>query len=169
MSKYDLAGTHVLNKFVWSRLQKEFNLSINNYEGLIPVVPSQQIPVFNNLQSGNPFIVYTYINSGYDTEFWAGLEQVTYTIYGDIENQLRAMSNFLVDLLKRYDITALEINDFIANGPVDSDDQKFDFKYTEVVSAVSPEPFESENGRQATSVAVRLCYTHLLDQFGMRI
>jgi len=170
MSKYDLAGTHVLNKFVWKRLQDEFGMTTSDYKNLVPIIPGQQLPILNDLPSDRPFIVYTYVNSGYDTQFWASVEQVTYLIYGDIEGKLRSISNFLMDLLKRYDWSAEEINDFIYySSELDSDDKKFDFKYTELVSGMSPEPSETEGGRKGTAVTVRLCYTHLSNNKGMRI
>lgn len=159
----DLAGTHVLNKFVWFKLQEAGIMDHNNYNGLIPIVPTQQQPVFNDLPSNTPYIVYTYTNAGYDEDFWADREQITYRIYSDNERQLRQISNFLTDLLKRYDWTAEEVNNWIANfASTDGDEKKFHFMYTDVISAIGPEPFDQEGGRQGAAVTLMAVYTHLV-------
>ncbi len=161
--KYDLAGAHVLNKFVWSELTKEFPayMSKDRYQNLVPIIPSQQVPVFTEMGSNHPFIVYTYTKTGYSCDFWDHTEQMAYTIHSENERYLRQLTNFISDLLRRYDETAMEVNDFVygASTPVDSDDRKFDFKYVTVTGAMGPEPFTTEGGRQAATVNMRYAYT----------
>jgi len=160
MARYDLTGTHVLNKYIWSELEREFGLKKSDYKGLVPIVPTQQIPVLNDLPSGNPFIIYTYYNAGYDVDFWADIEQFQYRIYSDQEQQLRRISNFLADLLKRWDWTADQVNSFVSTLADNADEKKFDIKYVNILSAVSPEPTETEDGRQSAVITGRICYTH---------
>jgi hypothetical protein len=162
VSKYDLNAVHTYNKFLWSRLKEEFGYSENDYKGLVPIIPTQQVQVFNDLPSSHPFIVYTYMDAGYDLEFYTTIQQITYLVYSDKETQIRNICNFIVDLSKRYDWTAEEVNDFIptiTNSSGDSDDSKFDFKYVHVISTIGPEPFDNENGRQAGAVNIRICST----------
>jgi hypothetical protein len=163
--KYDLAGAHVLNKYVWSELQKAFPevMDKTRYQGLIPIIPTQQQPVFTEMGNDHPFIVYTYTNVGYSEDIWSHIEQMSYLIYSEDEVQLRRINNFLVDLLRRYDLTAEEVNDFIPtihNPSRDSDDQNFEFHYVTVMATLGPEPYKSEGGRQASSVTVRYAYTY---------
>lgn len=166
MTLYDLNGVHVLNKFLWANLEAKGVMSLLDYNGLVPIIPTQQVPVFNNMASGKPFIVYTYIVSSYDADLWANVEQVTYRIFSDDEKKLRQVTNFIVDLCKRFDWTANDVNLWLetAGFPADSDDRKFDFKYVQVVGASSPEPFAQEGGRQDSSVTVRVAYTHDSDK-----
>src|SRR6476661_3025998 len=99
--KYDLNGVHVLNKYIWTQLQSKGLMSAADYNNLVPIIPTQQEPVFNDMTAGKPFIVYTYLVSAYDTDIWANIEQVTYRIFSDDERKLRQISNFLIDLCKR--------------------------------------------------------------------
>jgi len=161
MSRYDLAATHVVNKFLWSRLSADFGMSKSQYHDLVPIIPTQQVPIFNDLPSGRPFIVYNYINVGYSDDFYTDTEQVSYRIYGDKEGQLRNIHHYIVDLFKRYDWAAQEINNYVSSmATTDGDEHAFDFKYTTVVMATSPEPTTEEGGRQVAMATVRINYTH---------
>ncbi len=163
--KYDLNGVHVLNKFIWGQLKSQEFMTDIDYRGMVPIIPTQQHPAFNDMSTGTPFIVYTYVVSGYDANIWSNIEQVTYRIFGDNERQIRQITNFLIDLLKRYDWTAQEVNDWLERNsgvyPVnDNDDQAFDFKWVTVAGGSSPEPSDQEDGRQYSSITVRMAYVH---------
>lgn len=162
MTRYDLNGVHVLNKFIWASLVAEGLMDPTDYSGLVPIIPTQQVPVFNDMASGKPFIVYTFMVATYDVDLWANVEQVTYRIFSDNERKLRQISNFLIDLCKRYDWTAAEVNSWLDNSglPTDSDDKRFDFKYVQVVGSTSAEPSSQEGGRQDASITVRMAFTH---------
>lgn len=176
-NKYDLSGAHVVNKFVWSRLESDLGMSKADYNGLVPIIPTQEVPVFNEMKTGRPFIVYAYNIAGYNTDIWQHQEQLAYTIYSDNETDLRRISNFLRDLMRRYDITAAEINDFIGspqipgtlvNPSADGDDRAFEFKYITVISGLSNGPASSENGRQSSTLAFRYEYTRDENNASMR-
>lgn len=163
MTRYDLNGVHVLNKFIWASLVREGLMTAADYSGLVPIIPTQQQPVFNDMASGKPFLVYTYMVATVDVDLWANVEQVTYRIFSDDERKLRQITNFIIDLCKRYDWTAAEINSWLDGNttmPVDADDRRFDFKYVQVVGSTSPEPAAQEGGRQNSSVSVRMAFTH---------
>jgi hypothetical protein len=160
MSKYELNGVHVLNKFVWDNLKNAGLLDEIDYSGLVPIIPTQQVPVFNDMAAGKPFIVYTFILSAYDQDLWANVEQVTYRIYSDDEAKLRRVVNFLVDLLSRLDWTAADVNRWIdRSNTADGDEKKFEFKYVNVVGGSGAEPFAQEGGRQDATVTVRMAFT----------
>lgn len=160
---YDLNATHVLNKFIWAKLQEKNLLDPLDYGGVVPIVPTQQAPELNDLADAKPFIIYTYLLSSYDIDTWSNIEQVTYRIYSDDERKLRQITNYLTDLLKRFDWTAQEVNSWLDNqfASTDGDEYKFDFKFVQVVGMTSPEPAEQEGGRQNASVTIRIAYTHL--------
>jgi hypothetical protein len=160
MSKYDLNGVHVLNKFIWDNLKSAGLLDEIDYSGLVPIIPTQQQPVFNDMASGKPFIVYTFMVAAYDRDIWSNIEQVTYRIYSDDERKMRQINNFIVDLCSRLDWTAQDLNRWIDNyNSPDGDEKRFDFKYVNVVGSTGPEPFNQEGGRQDSSVTVRMAYT----------
>lgn len=160
MTKYDLNGVHVYNKFLWDNLVAAGLMDPTDYSGLVPIIPTQQVPVFNDMSAGKPFLVYTFLVTAYDVDIWANVEQVTYRIFSDDERKLRNITNFIIDLSKRYDWTAQEVNDWINAYPSpDGDEKRFEFKYVQVVGATSPEPFAQEGGRQDSSVSVRMAFT----------
>ncbi len=159
-TNHNLNGIHILNQFIWAELKSGgFMPDETSYQGLVPIIPTQQVAVFNDMPTNLPFIVYDYIIASYDIDLWANVEQVTYRIYSDNESQLRTVTNFLVDLCKRWDWTAGELNDWVREGSRDSH-KKFDFKYVQVIGGTSPAPFEQEGGRQDSSLTVRVAYTH---------
>ncbi len=142
----------------------------SNYQNLVPIIPTQRIAVFNNMQSGKPYIVYTYAEVGYSINTWERMETMAYTIYSDDEMKLRQIIHALTDLLHRYDDTAREVDAFInsADRPIDSDDRKFMFNYVTVTGTMGPEPYTTEGGRQAASVTLRYCFMVDEDNAGMR-
>lgn len=159
MSKYDISGVHVYNKFLWDQLKAEGLLNDYDYNGLVPIIPTQQVPTFNDMAAGKPFIVYTYLINSIDPDLWANVEQVTYMIYSDDEHKLRQITNFLVDISKRYDWTADDVNNWLTGfDSTDGDEYKFEFKWVHVVGGTSPEPFNQEGGRQNANVSVRMCF-----------
>lgn len=160
MTTYDLNAVHVYNKFLWSRLLEAGLMNESDYSGLTPIIPSQQERVFNDMTAGRPFIIYTFAMASYDVDIWANVEQVTYRIFSDDERKLRNISNFIVDLSKRFDWSASDVNSWIKTfNTVDQDEKSFDFKYVQVLSMTGPEPYSEEGGRQSASVTVRISYT----------
>lgn len=154
---HDINGVHTLNRFIWSELLRVGYMK-NEYNGLVPIIPSQQIPAFTDMAPGKPFIVYEYIVATYDTDAWANVEQTVYRIYSDNEAQLRVIKNFIIDLCKRWDWSAADLNEFVRTSGTTLD-KRFDFKYVQVMGGSSPAPFESEDGRQDAHVTVRVAYT----------
>lgn len=165
MADYRTIGAHQINKWLWSVL-KEFeykpaNKAFNAYKdsgnasgiAMTPIIPTQQQPAFTNIAGGAPFIVYNYTMSPYPSEWWLCREQCAYVIYDDNEERLRAIQNYMIDLMKRMDWTAREIN---GSGLIPGG---FDFKYIQLMSASGPDEFSSEGGRQGAMVVIGYEYT----------
>ena len=89
--------------------------------------------------------------------------------YDSDEERLRAIHNYLFDLLRRADATANDINKFLGST------SSFDFKYVNASLATSPAPFAQEGGRQAATIMTSYEYTNDMDgnslsnTFGMRL
>jgi hypothetical protein len=62
----------------------------------------------------------------------------------------------MIDLLRRSDWSAKNINDFISPS-------RFDFKFVEVLSASGPDEFTQEGGRQGAMIVIRYEYTVNID------
>lgn len=168
-SDYSLVGAHLLRKWLWSKLEgfvwNGTDQAFVDYGpgkvNLIPIIPSQQVPELTDVAGGAPFIVYNYVQQGYD-EWWRCRETCAFAIYDANEARLRAIFNYMVDLLKRYDITASEINDFTGASP-------FEFKYVRVATAVGPGNFTDEGGRLGAQVVAGYEYTHPVGSTGLRV
>jgi hypothetical protein len=74
----------------------------------------------------------------------------------------------LNQLLKRYDWAADDINDYLREFGT-TEQKKFEFKYTRVISMASIEPATDQGGRYSGSIIVNLCFTSQLNQEGMRV
>jgi len=170
VSDYRTVGAHQINKYLWNDLKDyEYPAGINRTPtrafsaygtgkvNLVPVVPTQQQPLLldatSGITGGAPFIVYNYITSGYSSEWWLCREQCAYVIYDNNEERLRAIQGRMVDLLKRVDWTARDINNATTT------DKRFDFKFVQLTSASGPDEFSSEGGRQGAMVVINYEYT----------
>jgi len=165
---YRTVGAHQINKWLWSKLKdyeypaglpaqptKAFSAygTGTGKLNLIPIVPTQQQPQLLDISGGAPFVVYNYIVSARASEWWLTREQCVYVIYDNDEARLRAIHGYMIDLLRREDWTARDVN--IAA----STDKRFDFKYVQMTSASGPDEFSTEGGRQGAMVVINYEYT----------
>ena len=152
MTDYRVTGVHQLNQWLWSKLKDmpEFSAYAQgspNYP-LIPIVSTQQQPEFMNIAGGAPFIAYNYTTAPLKT-VWGFQELAVYVIYDNQADRLRAIHGYMVDLLRRMDISAREVNGYL------SADNPFGFHYIEVTQATGPDEFLQEGGRQGAMIALR--------------
>lgn len=159
---YNLSGTHVINRWVWSNLKATLPEDFVKYTtpgtpsyNLVPIIPSQQLPTFIDIAGGAPFMIYNY-NIEMSGDVWERRDQIGYVIYDDNEARLRRIHNFIVQLLGRMDWAAADCNNYIKNDPLLNE---FDFKYIRVDSAAGPQPFESEGGRHGALIMATAMYT----------
>jgi hypothetical protein len=177
---YRTVGAHQINKWLWSKLKDyEYPAGLpakptkafgaygtgTGQLNLTPIVPTQQQPQLLDISGGAPFIVYNYIVSPYASEWWLCREQCAYVIYDNDEARLRAIQGYMVDLLKRMDWTARDVNNAA------STDRRFDFKFVQMTSASGPDEFSTEGGRQGAMVVINYEYTMDMqtDDSGLRV
>lgn len=164
MTDYRTVGAHQLNKWLWWNLNtftyRDFSSgqdlrAFAGYDsiGLVPIIPTQQVPEMNNIVGGAPFIVYAYTRTAAAQSWWVNSEQCTYIVYDNDEERLRAVHTYMTDLLKRFDETARAVNNYLGAA------SKFDFKWIGLASSVGPEAAIQENGRQGAMVSIRYEYT----------
>jgi hypothetical protein len=168
-----------MNKWIWSKLStfeyKPGAIAFDAYGSttgklnLVPIIPAQQLPEFTNILSGAPFIVYGYSKSASPSEWYITSEKAAYTIYDNNEERLRAIENYMFDLLRRMDESADDINDYLGNA------SNYSFKWINANMSTSPEPFIQEGGRMGAMVSISYEYTVALDgvtgssNFGLRV
>lgn len=178
MADYTSTGTYQLNKWLLSQLkdlewvndltgvtEKVFKaykfVDTVNGVNISPFIQGASIPDLTNIPGGPPFVVFSY-STGSGIQWELSREQVAYVIWDSNTLRLRAIHNYMKTLLERFEWTAGEVNDFISPSP-------FDFKYIQVTTATSPDPAQSEQGRQKGLLVSAFEYTRDRDQRGMRL
>lgn len=160
MADYNKIAFSNIRSYLWDNLKSEGILDENDYWvdrmniKLNPIIPSQQIPEFQNLLPGVPYIIYDIESIMYDSEFWICEEVATLTLVGDGYGKLYSMLELIKDLLRRYDISAAEINNF-------NTDKTFIFLKTYVSGMLSPN-IGSEADNQTATIEITYCYTRPL-------
>ena len=158
----DTAVSKVRN-FLWDQLVANELLDPQDYlaDGftglLVPVIPAQQVPEFNNLISGKTYIVYDFDIAGYGEEFWMCEENVLFSIFSTSYQQVVELTNFMVDLFRRMDESAKDVNFALLSTDV------FKFFYITINSASSPTPMTEEGGNYMGQVDITYKYSRHLD------
>lgn len=181
MADYTVAGAHQINKWLWEKLRtfeykpntkafKDYKDSGNNTGYVItPIVPGHQWPQMSDItKNRSPYIVYNYITSGSSSDWWVTREQCAYVIYDSDEQRLRGIQAYMIDLLRRVDWTARDLN----FSPKVSND--FDFKFVQLTSSSGPDEFKvtTEQNLQGAMVVIDYEYTvnmHSSEGNGMRV
>ncbi len=166
MADYTKTAVGEVRDFLWTNLKEDNILNKNDYiaDGfivpLIPIIPTQQVPEFNNLMSGKPYIVYDFEISQYTEDYWICEENIIFSIVSPDYGKIVQIMNYLVDLFRRMDDTAKNVNAGLA------DDSKFQFYYFYINNAVSPEAAEEEGGNQIGYIDVTYKYSRQIGSNG---
>lgn len=166
MTDYKDTAFGAIRSFMWEKLQDYSILDSNDYiadgfiEPLIPIIPVQQVPEFNNLIGNSPYIVYSYDTMTYSDEWWICEEVITFNVVSNEFSKIVEISQFLVDLFRRMDSTAVDINGWQAST------SKFKFFTFTLNSASSPAPYSEEGGRVMSQIEISYKYSRVLDSNG---
>lgn len=169
MADYRTVGAHQINKWLWSKLKNyEYKPGVKAFAdykdsgntagyAITPIVPARQTPQLVTI-TGNksPYIIYNYLMNPYDSEWWICREQCAYVIYDGNEERLRGIHTYMVDLLRRMDWTARDLNNSGLVSP------NFDFKYVRLVAANGPDDFAAEgteDPQQGVMLVINYEYT----------
>lgn len=172
-----------LNRLFWAQIAELGILSKSNYNGLIPIIPTQEEPQFISAMDNTdgimsfPYIVYSSYTNGIDANSWyKQTDTVTYTMYAIDQTKLRQLSMLAMDLFKRYDDSAAMVNSYIAKAypvPVNADTQLpvadgpgvsgyeyrcYHYNFIYVVSS-STTPSNVENDPTKATLTIRVNYT----------
>lgn len=166
MANYKLDALYEVRKYLWDALvnleifDPEEYYSDNLGESIIPILPVQQAPEMNQFLSGKKHIVYDKINMSYDTNWLICNEQFLFTIYATDIIDITEIRNVFIDLFRRMDDSARDVNYFEAIS------DKFKF-YSIYVSDISPTaPSEEVKGFYATDIVLDVKYARITDAKG---
>lgn len=166
MADYKKNARSVINSYLWNELKSNNILLETDYRPdgftntLVPIIPSQQVPEFNNLISDKPYLVYDYEVDGYSDDWWICYEHMLYRIIATEYSKIVEITEFMIDLFRRIDITGSEIQKY---NP-DKDIVKF---YSVSIDAASSQtPFETEGGRTYATVEISYKYSRVVGDEG---
>lgn len=177
-----------VNRYLWDRLQRTQILDAANYNGLTPIIPTQEEPTFTQAMESQdgigsfPYIVYTWSTGGYGTSYWECTDQIVYLIAAHDQKKLRELTMAITGFLKRFDESAYEINKYIATATVkdaqgnptdtkvfpEADPESgtdasvyrsYDYKYTSIQGINANMPKTEDTQPYRAMITVRVNYT----------
>lgn len=166
MADYTKNARTVINGFLWNELNDSGIMLAEDYrpdgftKGVIPIVPIQEIPEFNNLMPDKPYITYDYEVEGYGDQWWICEERMLYTIISTSVSKISEITEFMIDLFRRLDDSGKDVQLY---NPLDD---KVRFYSVGLNNATAPAPFEQEGGRMSGSVEIQYKYARILDGNG---
>lgn len=166
MADYTKNARQVINSFLWDELKSNNIFDENDYrpdgfvKTIVPIVPVQQLPEMNNLLPNKPYILYDYDVMNYGDMWWICEEKILYTIISTSVSEISKISEFIVDLFRRKDLSGKDLQTF----NTESDILKF---YSVCLDSVSsPEPFDSEGGIMAGTIEITYKYSREVGETG---
>lgn len=159
MTDYTSLAVHDLRAYIWEQLKADGILLESDYYAdgydtpLIPIIPAQQVPDFNNLLPNKLYITYDNEMLPIEEQWWINHEVMTMMVVSKDHDQINTVMNYLVDLLRRYDESAKDVR----ASTILSDN--FLFHYTAINRVKSPGPMKSEGGLRAGMIAILYCYS----------
>jgi hypothetical protein len=159
MTIYRENARSIINSFLWDEIKTSEILDENDYrpdnftKTLIPIVPAQEVPEFNNLLPEKTYIVYDYEINDYMDKWWICEEYMTYSIVGTKFGKVMELMELMVDLFRRKDLSGKDLQSFNTNP------SKIKFYSACLDSVSSPSPAESEGGRIVGIVQITYKYS----------
>ena len=161
MTDYTAGAAYDINAWLWSELKSTGILSGTAYHSneiganLTPIIPVGQRAEFNDQFGGQPFIVYDYIIDYAEPDFWmVNCEQILYTVYTDDYSKANQIKSLMVDLFRRYDESAKDLNRFnMAAG-----NSTLAYLDISVLNSSKTGPVEEAGGRYASDMVIEVKY-----------
>ena len=166
MVDYKINARSILNSFLWEELKDSGILIEDQYrpdnftKSVIPIIPSQEVPEFNNLMPELPYIIYDYEVEGYGDKWWICEERMLYTIIANQVSQVAEIIELMIDLFRRVDESGQDVQKF------NPKDDKVIFYTVSLENASGPASVELEGGRVAGIVEISYKYSRYLDSSG---
>ncbi len=163
---YSRVAVFDVRNFIWNQLQSYNILSANDYVAdgfdtpLVPIIPSQQIPEFNNLLPGVTYITYDIIQkTPPGTQWWITEETMILQVVSKSNSTILTIINFLTDLFRRYEYTANDINT-----TANSTGSPFKFFYFKIETSNPVQPFVDEGGYMSGDMSFIYTYARSVDE-----
>jgi hypothetical protein len=161
---YTKVASYDVRTYLWARLRAAGLLVANDYiaDGfdipLVPIIPAQQVPEFNNLLTGRTYIIYDVAQSrARNTNFWVSEESITFEVVSKNAAEIQTLVNFITDEFRRYENSAMDMNLSIAST------SKFSFLWFALESADPVQSYQNEGGFMTGLITIKYAYTREVD------
>jgi len=160
---YSKIPANYINKAYWTALKNsglidEKDYYVESFEKyVVPIIPAQQVPEFNNLLPGKFYIFYDYETKPSLENWWVTEESLYLNLLSINYDQLNAIMNFTFDYFRRYQKSV---------GDLESDmgtDNPFKFYYFKVDAILSPEAFKNEGALRMGQIEISYSYSRDID------
>jgi hypothetical protein len=165
-ANYKLDALSEIRKYLWGQMVTLGIFDQDDYysdslgDVIIPIIPVQQPAELNQFLSGKKHIVYDKIGMSYEENWMICTEQVLFTIYSIDYSDINEIRNFMVDLFRRMDDSAKDINYW------DDLSDKFKF-FTIYISDISPTaPSQELQGFLSADIVLEVKFARILDKDG---
>ena len=166
MTIYNKQASADIRRYIWDAIQQEEILNELDYYvenmplPLVPIIPTQQVPEFNNLLPGKTYMIYDFEVKVVPVQWWMTEEAFTLTVISQNYEVINQITNLVHDLFRRYDESARDLNKFLNSG------SEFTYHHISIDSVMSPEPFNSEGDYQMASVTFSYNYSRNIGSNG---
>jgi len=160
---YTYVASYDVRKVLWEELQNSGLFDSNDYyadgfaDPLIPIIPTQQVPEFNNLLPGVKYITYDVLLKQHPVQWWMSEETITFYIVSRDSGETQTIINFMTDLFRRYDQTAKDINLQLV------EDSPYTFHFFRIESSDPIQAFQNEGGFMNSPFVIDYSYSRELD------
>lgn len=160
-SNYSIAPVYLVRSWISSQFLNSTLVNQIDYNNIDPIIPVQDVDKTSKALGKLPYIVYSSSPAiTFNQEVYYIKEEImrVSTLSNNV-NQLNAISNFLVDILDRRDLTAFDINTF-------SSSEAVNFKTFTMIRSSEIEPVDQPAGRFVQTITFKYSYTRPLDSSG---
>ena len=163
MTDYTKVAVYDVRNILWEELQDANLIDPNDYyadgfmDALVPIIPVQQVPEFNNLLPGKTYLTYDVSARNTGVAWWISEETITIDVVSVNPQTIHTIINLITDVFRRYDVSAKEANLKL------SIDSPFIFRFFRLEAADPVQTFENEGGLMNGIISVTYAYTRDLD------
>lgn len=176
MANYALSATQAIIDYLWSNITSTNSnvtsgkiLEPDDYQAdlvngpllnIVPIFPAQQDMINYQELGTKTHIVYDWVADGYEENWMICRDSMMFTIYSQDFNKIAEIQNLMLDLFRRMDESAKDINTSLPNG------SPFIFFTVSLADLLSPEPQREKNGWFAGQVVIRYKYGRQINASG---
>lgn len=163
MADYTKVAAYDVRSMLWNELKNADLFSENDYYAdgitspLIPIIPAQQVPEFNNLLPGKTFIIYDVTQRATNVQWWMTQESMNFEVTSVSSSEIQTIINFMVDVFRRYDKSAKEANLQISTS------SPFTFHFFRVDGTDPVQSFQTEGSLMAGTMTITYAYSREVD------